>query len=225
MFLNENNIYRAIPLRRFDWVEHGFGTRHAKWNGQPLVTLPQIHSDRILVASAGEERIGEGDALITNREGFTLAVRTADCLPILLIEDRRRAVAAIHAGWRGSAAGIAAKTVEALISEYGGSPGNIHAAIGPGIGVCCYQVGLAVAERFRRWLPELPAGPGPVMLDLVEANRRQLAEAGVPPGQIHAGKLCTCCGREQFFSYRREPGSGGRMTSCIGINTNGAFKH
>ena len=117
--------------------------------------------------------LGEGDALLEDQPGSVVAVKTADCIPILLVDERRRAVAAVHAGWRGTAARIAADAVAAMGERFGTRPEDLHAAIGPGIGACCYEVGPEVAAQF--------GGQGRGHIDLTAANRRQLEEAGVTP--------------------------------------------
>jgi YfiH family protein len=152
--------------------------------------------------------LGDGDALIDNRLGNLLAVKTADCIPILLVDDEHRAVAAVHAGWRGTVAGIARCTVRAMRKEFSSEPSLLHAAIGPGIGKCCYEVGADVAAQFGE--------SGPAHIDLVETNRRQLIEAGIPESRIYAANLCTKCGIEDFHSYRRDKEHAGRMLSFIG---------
>jgi YfiH family protein len=214
---DDRGIYRAIPLTKLDWLEHGFGTRHSDWSGCNPTTLKQIHSDRILIANGSSGCAGEGDALITNQAGTMIAVRTADCLPILLVEEQERLVSVVHAGWRGTAAGITAKTVRAIVRDFGGRPERIHGAIGPGIGVCCYRVGREVADRFQTFLPDLKGNGEHIMLNLAEANRRQLLSAGVRPERIYTGAPCTCCTLAEFHSYRREPENKGRMISVGGI--------
>ena len=153
---------------------------------------------------------GEADALVTNRPGLALAVRTADCYPILLADSRNRAVAAVHAGWRGTSTHILHRALEKMNAEFGTSPADVHAAIGPGIGVCCYEVGEEVAHRFG-----LP--PIRTHLDLARENRNQLEAAGVAPQNIEALGVCTFCDAERFFSYRRDKEQAGRMTSFIRI--------
>ena len=153
--------------------------------------------------------LGEGDALLENTPGSVVAVKTADCLPILLVDERQRAVAAVHAGWRGTVAGIAQRAVEAMRAEFGALPGELHAAIGPGIGKCCYEVGPEVAAQFGQ------QGRGHV--DLAAANRRQLMDAGVTPERIYASNLCTMCRGEEFYSFRRDQEASGRMYSFAGI--------
>ncbi|MDX2153155.1 MAG: peptidoglycan editing factor PgeF [Bryobacteraceae bacterium] len=181
------------------------------------VTLKQIHSDRIL-------RVGdrlhacEGDALITSHRGTYVAVKTADCVPILIADPVSRAVAAIHAGWRGTVLNIAAKTVRRLESEFSASTQNLLVAIGPCIGGCCYEVGPEVAEQFQELLPEREDLRGRTRIDLAAVNVRQLQEAGIPPDQISLADECTLCSLTgDFHSYRRDKERAGRMLSVIGV--------
>src|SRR5580700_10571252 len=172
-----DQIYRVEELDAFPWLVHGFGTRNADIPGlfANLATLKQIHSSTCLPADGRAGLIGEGDALLENTPGAVVAVKTADCLPILLIDEHGRAVAAVHAGWRGTAAGIAQRAVEAMREQFDTDAAALHAAIGPGIGECCYEVGPEVAAKFGR--------TGKIHLDLAAENRRQLLEAGVAPGR------------------------------------------
>jgi hypothetical protein len=163
----------------------------------------------VLRADSPNGCIGEGDALVTNRPGLAVSVRTADCYPILLADTRHLAVAAVHAGWRGTAAHIVDRTLERMNTEFGTEPRDVIAAIGPGIRVCCYEVGEEVARQFGY--------DGRAHLDLVLENRKQLEAAGVPPHNIEALDVCTFCDAERFFSYRREKEKAGRMTSYIRI--------
>ncbi len=153
--------------------------------------------------------LGEGDALLEDTPGSVVAVKTADCLPILLVDERHRAVAAVHAGWRGTVAGIAQRAVEAMGAQFGSLAGDLDAAIGPGIGACCYEVGPEVAAQFGQ------QGRGHV--DLAAANRRQLMDAGVTPERIYASNLCTMCRGEEFHSFRRDKEAAGRLYSFAGI--------
>jgi YfiH family protein len=153
--------------------------------------------------------LGEGDALLENRPGGVVAVKTADCIPILLVDERLHAVAAVHAGWRGTAARIAAEAVTAMAGRFGTRAEDLHAAIGPGIGKCCYEVGPEVAAQF--------GGQGRGHIDLAAANRRQLEESGVTPRHIYASNLCTMCRSEEFDSFRRDQAAAGRMYSFAGI--------
>ena len=216
---NQQNVYQALPLLEIDWLEHGFGTSlSVEWNQQAgLVTLSQVHSDICLYAPAGAGRLGRGDALMTDVAGVRLGVRTADCVPVLLVDARRRAVAAIHAGWRGTAEAISRKAVQALGERFGSSPADLVAAIGPGIGPCCYEVGEEVAIRFREWFPERDDLGRRARIDLPEANRRQLALAGLSESRVHVASLCTCCSGDEFHSWRREGQTTARMVNAIRI--------
>jgi len=206
-YKDSQNIYRARPLERFAWLEHGFGTRHA--TPPSAATLHQIHSDVCIPAHGRTGLLGDGDALLENTPGRLVGVKTADCIPILLVDEEHRAVAAVHAGWRGTVRGIVQHAVRGMQEHFGTRPAKLHAAIGPGIGKCCYEVGAQVAAQFGE--------SGPCHIDLAEANRRQLAEAGVPEPQIYAARLCTKCGAADFHSYRRDKEHSGRMLSFIGV--------
>ena len=202
-------IYSSL-LSELDWLDHGFGTRTAPLSQEGMATLQQIHSSRVLsVNSPG--LAGEGDALVTNRVGIKLSVRTADCYPILLVDIESRVVAAIHAGWRGTSLGIvmeALKKMQAL-RHTNAAPQHVWAAIGPGIGCCCYHVGAEVAQLFGQ--------PHAGRIDLAEANRRQLIHAGVPERNIDLTQHCTFCEADQFHSYRRDKDRAGRMISYIAV--------
>jgi len=210
-YRDPENIYRASELDSFPWLVYGFGTR---WADIParfprLATLKQIHSSSCVAAEGRAGLLGEGDALLEDRPGSVVAVKTADCIPILLVDDRLRAVAAVHAGWRGTAARIASGAVAAMSRRFGTRAEDLHAAIGPGIGPCCYEVDAEVAERF--------GGQGRGYIDLSAANRRQLEQAGVTPERIYASNLCTMCRPEEFDSFRRDREAAGRMVSFAGI--------
>jgi hypothetical protein len=212
-----------------------------------LVTLRQFHSDVIHVADAPSEVAPKADALATRAAGLLLGVQTADCVPILLADVRQRAVAAIHAGWRGTLARVAVKTLGRMQMEFGTRPRDVIAALGPAIGRCCYEVGSDVARSFAAqfpnaaewfdgpfdqlafgedplwlpWLTMMPPGhvppPPRVQLDLRAANRWQLMDAGVPENQIDVSDLCTACRRDLLFSYRRGGAKTGRMMAVIGV--------
>jgi YfiH family protein len=208
-------LYQVGLWRGYSWLDHGFGTRDSDGLGESIATLKQVHSDTIVKVEDGLGCLGNGDALITDRPGVYVTIRTADCIPVLIVDPVRRAVGAVHAGWRGTAASIVAKTVARMRSEFGSEAGDLEAAIGPGIGQCCYEVGPDVAARFAQWFPELNGVESAVRIDLVEANRRQLAGAGVR--QVLVASRCTRCGSDEFHSFRRDGDLSGRMTSGIGI--------
>jgi YfiH family protein len=189
----------------------------AGWpDGAGLTIARQIHSDRVLVATQ-PGRLGSGDAIISRRPGVIVAIRTADCLPILIVDSRTRAVAAVHAGWRGVVAEIAPKAVEAMGLEFGSRPQDLEIAIGPGIGPCCFEVGPEVASQFRAFFPERNDLYTRAKLDLVETVRRQLRRIGVTMGQISTSGLCSCCQPDLFESYRRDRESAGRMVAAVGV--------
>jgi polyphenol oxidase len=205
-----DDVLRAKALADLRWLEHGFGTRLSPgWPpNQRLAKAKQIHSDRVLMVETDGPQ-GEGDALISQAPGIALAIRTADCLPILIADPRARAVAAVHAGWRGVACEIASKAVDAMTQRFGSRPEDLIVAIGPGIGVCCFEVGPEVAARFGL--------SGRTKVDLVETTRRQLGRNGVGASQISACGLCSCCNPELFESYRRDRDTSGRMTAMISV--------
>ena len=212
----------------------------------PLVTLRQIHSDIIHCVSEAPTEPLSGDGLTTSTPEILLGIQTADCLPVILADTRRRAVGAFHAGWRGTLNRIVEKGVGEMRRCYGSEPHHVKAAIGPGICNCCYEVGLEVREKFESqfayasdlfretkesddirdkypllFLSARPPGhttfPSKTFLDLVEANRRQLIDAGVPAKNIYASKFCTACRPDLLFSYRAEKGVTGRMMATVGI--------
>ncbi len=143
-------VYRVPAFEQFPWLEAGFGTRHAGvWVRGPLATLKQVHSDRWLCADGRPGCLGEADALLSQTPGLMIGIFTADCLPVLLVDPERRAVAAVHAGWRGAARGILTAVVAAMQAQFGSRPRELLAAIGPAICGDCYEVGPEVARRFR----------------------------------------------------------------------------
>ncbi len=202
-------IYSSSLLAEFPWVVHGFGCRATHGWPARYTNLKQIHSDKVVVADDRKGCLEQGDALITSEPGNLLGVRTADCVPILIADPENRAVAAIHAGWRGTSAGIVSKAVAKLTAEFGSRPAALRAAIGPSIGPCCYEVGLEVASLFQA------SGS---TVDLPGENRSQLVSSGLTPEHIDVSELCTLCyGDGEFHSFRRDKEASGRMVSAIGI--------
>ncbi len=211
----------------------------------PLRLVKQFHSNLVREARSNGT-VCKGDGLITDEPGILLAVQTADCIPVLVADRKKRVVGAFHAGWRGTVQRIVENGVGRMRLFYGSHPKDLIAAIGPGIGVCCYGVGDEVMSAFesqftyarelfrevfdsdpvRKKYPMLfltqrapghsPIGPQ-LHLDLMEANRRQLLDAGLSPRAIHITGGCTQCDRELFFSHRGSQGFAGRMMSVIGI--------
>jgi polyphenol oxidase len=212
----------------------------------PIVTLRQIHSDLIHCVSGIPEKPLAGDGLVTSHPGILLAVLTADCLPVILADAKRRTVGVFHAGWRGTVKRIVEKGVGEMRKQFGTRPGDLKAAIGPGIRSCCYQVGTEVRDAFHSqftyacdlfretketdeihekypllFLTARAPGhsqlPKQIFLDLAEANRRQLLDAGVPAKNISEVILCTACRTDILFSHRAEHGNTGRMMAVAGI--------
>ena len=217
-FKDHSNVYHAAGLASFAWLEHGFGTRDsADWpDPWRLVMLKQTHSDDVHKIEGGRGYAGEGDALVTDRPGVLIGVRTADCVPILMVDAEHLAVAAVHAGWRGTSANIVRKAIARMSAEYGSDPAQLHAGIGPAIGECCYEVGPEVIAKVREWVPGV-AARGKAHINLPEVNRLQLLAAGVPAQNIDFGAPCTKCGPAELHSYRRDGAKAGRMIAAIGI--------
>ena len=183
----------------------------------PIGRATQVHGTAVLEPGEAPPRgevvlLGEGDILMTARPGVGLAVQTADCVPILL--SSARAVAAVHAGWRGTALGAARTAVRELRTRFGVEPGSLSAHIGPAIGICCYEVGGEVAAQFAGDFLRRPCG-GRFRLDLKAANRAQLEAEGVPAANIDTVPLCTMCGGEKLASYRRDGKNAGRMIALV----------
>jgi polyphenol oxidase len=232
----------------------------------PLATVRQIHSDIIhCVDGAHEEttrpsqnqaRVGHplhdgeppaGDGIMTNVPGVLLSIRTADCMPVILVDVKQRAVAAVHAGWRGTLSRIAEKGVGEMRRRFGSRPEDIRAALGPSIRGCCYEVGEEVRDQFQAqfaytaelfeehrahsrivhlkypllFLTQRAPGhsdlPKTILLDLEKANRRQLIDAGIGERNISSVALCTSCRNDLLFSHRKEKGVTGRMMAVVGI--------
>jgi len=218
LFRLDGDVYRAEALEALTWLRHSFGTRYSPPlpDDAPVATLRQVHSDRVLIAGMPGV-LGEGDAMITNQPGIALAIRTADCLPVLMADLRHRAVAAVHAGWRGAVAEIAPKTVAAMGREFGTRPEDLLIAIGPGIGACCFEVGPEVGGQFAAFFPERNDLGERTKVDLAETICRQLGRTAVQERQIVVAGLCPACSPAHFHSYRRDREQAGRMVTTIGL--------
>ncbi len=183
-----------------------------------LLLLHQVHG--ATVAEAPWAGRPAADASMASEPGFLLGIETADCLPVLLVDPQRRAVAAVHAGWRGTALGVTRAAVAAL-SRGGSRAPDLVAALGPGIGPCCYEVGDDVKAAFgpagAAFFRRAPGGRD--HLDVRAANRQQLIEAGLDPGRIESVDECTFCRRDLYHSYRRDGPGSGRMISFVGFRS------
>lgn len=209
---------------------HSFYDRHASTDQQtprrkflaeishrdfPFAMAQQMHSSRVAaVETAGE--IPNVDGLATNIRGLFLTIAVADCLPIYLWSQGAECIALLHAGWRGTAAGIASEGVRLMMERYGAEPGALAAILGPCICPSCYEVGPEVTRRFGDSV--LSGGrSGRFHLDLRKANLQQLIEAGVPEEAIQSDDRCTCCRPDLFFSYRREGERAGRLIAALAL--------
>ncbi len=270
----KQSLLQSNALKKLPWLLHGFTTRASgnlgvtkgasrravernraalikkltRTKPWPLVTLRQIHSDLIYPVTGVPERQLVGDGLITRTPGLLVAIQTADCLPVILVDAKRRAIGVFHAGWRGTVQRIVEKGVGEMRRHFGTQPKDIQATIGPGVHNCCYQVGQEVRDRFESqfayaselfhetkesdeiherypllFLTARAPGhsenvlPKKIFLDLAEANRRQLLDAGVPAKHISASPLCTSCRTDLLFSYRKEKEAAGRLLAVAGI--------
>src|SRR5262249_53250591 len=189
--------------------------------------MRQVHGCEVFTVNGSTPSAPQVDALISDRAEVALAVQVADCVPLLLADPRTGAVAATHAGWRGTAVNIAGATVARLAREYGARPADLIAAIGPSIGACCFQVGPEVRDAFLASAPQAANHSDEVerwfardtgdrlRLDIWQANRDQLVNAGLAPERVHVAALCTATHHTHFFSYRREQQSTGRMLGVV----------
>lgn len=248
---SELNGEEVLNLSFMDWdqresVEENRRRLQAAVDGSELTLVPmkQIHSDLVHLFRGAPKHPCKGDASTTNRPGILLGVQTADCVPILLVDPKKRAVAAIHAGWKGTLLRITEKTVGRMRMEFSSRPQDLLAAIGPSIGPCCYEVAADFVPKFTaqfadaaeyfdearsgeepnplQWLNMMPPGHQPppkgVHLDLRKANRSQLRAAGLRASNIFESNLCTGCRTDLLFSYRKEGAQSGRQMAVIGIS-------
>ena len=218
-------------------VPHGFtlrtGSFGARGNGERdrerlrralgfsrLAEMHQFHGNDVRVLEGNG--VARCDGLLAGESGVGVVVQSADCVPLLLWAARARAVAAVHAGWRGTRAGIASRAVSRLSEVYGAPVEEIHAAIGPAIRVCCYEVGDEVISAFAGSGRDIEriSRPGPRgrrHLDLVEENGAQLVSSGILAERVYDSGLCTFCENERFYSFRREGSGVGRIFGAVGL--------
>lgn len=175
----------------------------------------QVHGNLVRQVEAPGGAAGY-DALITDTPGVLLCVSVADCTPILVLDARNRALAAIHAGWRGTAAAIVAQTLSEMAARFGTQGADCVAYIGTCIDFCSFEVGPEVAEAFDNQFRQYDAPRGKYFVDLKSANKAQLTAFGVPPDQIEVSPFCTVTHNDRYFSHRYEKGTTGRMLAAIG---------
>ena len=187
-----------------------------------VVTMRQVHGANIVeVKDKKLKEAGEADGMITGEADLYLAVLTADCVPMLFVAPEQKLVAAVHAGWRGTLAGIAEKTVSLFKSQYNVEAKGLEVALGPSIGVCCYEVKDDVTvPLMKKWgtltTPSVFVKQGKSFVNLRRLNRDILRASGVPGNQLFQVGPCTSCAAAEFFSYRRERSETGRQMSLIG---------
>jgi YfiH family protein len=198
---------------------------------EQLMRVRQVHAAGVRVLKDGETgpsdvaAIPDGDAIVSNAKGYVLSVQVADCAPILMASAKDGVAAAVHAGWRGTCAGVARAAVDAMTREFGVDPSHLTVAVGPSIGACCYEVGPNVLEAFElagggeedlaRWFAHTENNS--LRLDLWAANRDQLLAAGVREDHLYISRLCTQTHREVFESYRVDGIQAGRMAAMIAV--------
>lgn len=243
---NGIRYYRSRLLAAFPWLRQAFSTRSPLSGGAEteekaektagvngcaelagffnlfgltpdrVQMVKQVHGDGVLVVDEPRKELVEADAMITNRPGVGLATIHADCVPVVLVDPVRRVIGAVHAGWKGTLAGIVPKTMARMAAEYGSRPADCWAAIGPAIGPCCYRVSRERIALFQEKWPHLDwtGANEKGVLDLAAINQQLLENLGVAPGRIDQAGLCTSCQAGDFYSFRRER-TARRMLSLI----------
>ncbi len=236
---------RCRPLESI--AQHLFTTRQLPLRSDPLawsqaaasvgatpdrvMSVKQVHGNAVRVIRKGDAANAHdrpnADAVVSNEPGLVLAVGIADCVPLLMADRRTGAAAAVHAGWRGTSAGVARMAIEALSRGCGSNPGDLVVALGPSIGTCCYEVGPELLQEFRaagfnesqisRWFTR--NGAGLLRLDVGLANMDQIHDAGVPRNQIYAANLCTQTHSHIFDSFRAAGANAGRMAAMIRVRS------
>ncbi len=192
----------------------------------PLVTLAQVHSARLHILDENtppENGSPRADALATLQDSVAIGVQVADCFPILVADPRKKVIAAIHAGWRGTLERIFSRTVAGLRTGFGTDPADLITAIGPGIRRCCFEVGPEVVDEFREAYPGVglakahPTRPRKYFVDLLQALQIQFDETGLKRDKVFDLGACTHCSTSEFFSYRGEGPHSGRMMAVIAM--------
>jgi YfiH family protein len=229
---NKARKYHVVKdLMRIPSLVHGFGTRHLReediissqeFSSFRHVSLRQTHSDIIRTIKEFPVERMDGDAIITNSPDILLIIKTADCLPVLIVDPQRRTVAAVHCGWRGTLKRVIGKTLWTMQQRFGSDPTSFFIAFGPCIDKSCYEVGKDVRVQFENQGLQFgvfdghPSKKEKYLFDLKETNRAQVLSMGVPEDNIFSIDLCTHCD-ESFFSYRRHKDYAGRLINFIGL--------
>jgi len=245
-YLQSFPLIQAPFLSQYDWLVHGFGLKditiedYLKALKLPQVVIPKTHQPHgnkvhLLRSDAKVHGPGpkgdpsgstvhspllEGDAFVTDQASVVCWVRTADCLPILIVDIKKKVVGAVHAGWRGTAAKIILETLKTFQNHFKSSVADLRVALGPAICGRCYQVGMDVAHAFEKaglfpapWIEE--SSRGRWHLDIAYANLHLLEEAGLRREQIYTSLACTACDLEKFRSFRKEGGKKGEQVNFV----------
>jgi polyphenol oxidase len=197
-------------------------------NASSLITMHQVHSSRVhIIEELVDQRNRlEGDALITQVENAALAIKTADCLPVLIADPVHKAIGAVHSGWRGTLSRILPNTIQEMQRAFGSDPAELLVAVGPGIRACCFEVGAEVVHQFEENYPDsqivqpIPERPEKYRIDLCKILQIQMDASGIPQQNRNDLGICTCCNTQDFFSYRAEGSASGRMMALIGAGVN-----
>lgn len=224
--------FLSIPrLEKIPYLVHGFGKgqwrdsdlkRRTGWSGFRLVFLNQVHSDIIQFIDENSAMKLKGDAMITNIPGLLLIIKTADCLPVLIVDEFRNVIAAVHCGWRGTSKRVIQKAIQGMIDHHGCRASSLLVALGPCIGSDCYEVGEDVLHAFRmsghstEFFRDHPSKEKKYLFDLEAENVSQMMSLGVERENIFSTECCTHCD-ESLLSYRRDRNRAGRMLSFIGM--------
>jgi YfiH family protein len=224
-----------ITIPRFNqipFLQHGFGDagwkagdfkKRGGWEDFRLLSLKQVHSDIVRFIRRVPRAGVKGDAAVTDIRRVFLIIKTADCLPVLLVDEKKRVIAAVHCGWKGTLRGLLEKVVEGMKARYACDAASILAAFGPCISRRCYEVGPEVRRSYvaagfpTSLFQPVPGRPGKYYFDLAAANRLQLLRQGIKPKNIFTVNICTHCGA-RYPSYRRDQDATGRMLSFIGMS-------
>lgn len=235
MQMQEESRVENFTIPRFEkipFLVHGFGTRywkekdfkkHSKLKNFRLLSLAQIHSNIVQYIEKYHDKEVKGDAMLTDRSLILLFIKTADCLPVLIVDESRKVIAAVHCGWKGTSKRVLQKAVQGMQISYGCNPISLLVAFGPSIGRDCYEVGKDVYKNFEEAglstevFRDHPLREEKYLLDLKQANRSQLLRSGIREQNIFSIDLCTHC-EKYLLSFRRDKNNTGRMLNYIGIS-------
>lgn len=233
MSVKSGSLYSRIPrLEQIPFLTNGFGTRkwedddykdRPEWKDFKLVFLDQIHSNIIQVIDNIPEEKLQGDAMITGLPFLLLIIKTADCLPALIVDESQKVIAAVHCGWRGTSKRVVQKVIQGMKDHYGSNPGALLVALGPCIGHECYEVGEDFYQRFKQeglsteFFRNHPLRPRKYLFDLKGANLSQMVSVGVDEKNVFSTDICTHC-HDKLPSFRRDRDKAGRTLSFIGMS-------